>query len=1284
MKNALDRFYKWFLLFFTTTIILFAVLINIARFVTPWCEKHSSHFESWASKVLHHPVQINHVQASWQGFNPSFSFEHVIITDANYHRPLLKIQHLSVAINLFQSLMQWRLVPGRVTLSGAELDIHNTQQQGFHVNGVVAHQPKNELSSLGTMKQVVGWFLNQSDIQIKKINIIYFSKSGKKATIKNLNLHLSDSIMKHQLVGDALVGDQTPVHFVFDFKDNYLNVDHLNAKFYVKVDGLDLSQELIANKLVQTIPTIKDIQGKLSFESWVKVGNGKLRSIQVLLHGQQCSWDSESNKKSSKLHDINANLYWKKGANGWRLIVNKLNLRLNGLLLNEHDFGLRVIDTGKQRGWLIKTTLLDLAEIREIANVLGKGKVIKQKLLQYASSGELRNLRLFINKQSAKKPRYFLDTAFDHLNFNGLPYIYRGRNLSGTLHYSPMSGKLLLQSPNSLVELKKIINHEFKFRHLNLEMSWKNSSHGVIVNANHLFFDDGNISCRGIGKVNIPLNQSPIFDINSHFQLQDVSKIRDYIPQRIINIALKNWLESAFLKGSLQHGRFALKGSLADYPFIDRQGDFFASAEVNGLQLHFLNKWPKLSDLSAQVIFHNDKLRVEASHGRIAENPLTNVVANIPNLRKPVLSVSGHSNSNLNDLLGFVHKVPLNLSQRLNSIKGYGATALDISLNIPLSNASRNTTVAGRLSMKNTSIDFTNARIPLSHVNGIINFKNKSVSSQNLQALLFGQSIFGRIETTNVDTSRTALQVTIGGELSVDMVQNYLHLPSLKWLSGTTPFRAILRVPDNTADRNSSLNLTSDLVGVKINSPKPFGKQVAQSRLLNLYVDISHNGIVKTKINYSQILQAALMKSFISDKKSHINGEIHLGVGEANYQKKSGIIITGSLNNFNWSQWKKILFNYQKSNSPSTKLSTNIRSISLNIKDFNSGVLKLFHLKVSAFHNRNGWLAYIDNSSIKGNFLIPKNKNTPCQGRFEKLYLPKSKNLGKKWNPKDIPPIDLQIQDFHYGNYSYGRINLKLMKKGNDLFIDKFEVLNPSFSIHTFGSCLSYRNSPITQMRGTFSSHNLGDFLRNWNLSTVLDGGEGAANFELSWRGAPYQFEPKKLSGNVELKFRHGRILQIAENAQPELGIGRLLNLLSLQSLPELPLKIIHLTKHGFEFNLFRGGIHLNHGVISTSNLSVVGGIAWVRIKGMFGFSKKNYDFYLQIIPNVTSSLPLIVAIAGGPLAGAIAWLANRILAPHLGKAAEINYHIVGTLTHPKVTQLPLPERTSVLKSVKK
>ena len=54
----------------------------------------------------------------------------------------------------------------------------------------------------------------------------------------------------------------------------------------------------------------------------------------------------------------------------------------------------------------------------------------------------------------------------------------------------------------------------------------------------------------------------------------------------------------------------------------------------------------------------------------------------------------------------------------------------------------------------------------------------------------------------------------------------------------------------------------------------------------------------------------------------------------------------------------------------------------------------------------------------------------------------------------------------------------------------------------------------------------------------------------------------------------------------------------------------------------------------------------------------------MSILPIVTASIPTIVALAGGEVAGAVAWVANQIIEQSVSKMALRTYHFAGRIDH--------------------
>ncbi|MBT8506364.1 hypothetical protein B1F79_01525 [Coxiella-like endosymbiont of Rhipicephalus sanguineus] len=220
-----------------------------------------------------------------------------------------------------------------------------------------------------------------------------------------------------------------------------------------------------------------------------------------------------------------------------------------------------------------------------------------------------------------------------------------------------------------------------------------------------------------------------------------------------------------------------------------------------------------------------------------------------------------------------------------------------------------------------------------------------------------------------------------------------------------------------------------------------------------------------------------------------------------------------------------------------------------------------------------------------------------------RFYLPqKMKDNQMKWDPKSLPSMDLTINDFRYGKNVLGKLIMQTSKIKTGLNIDNFTATGPLFYIKAAGKWQHKKNQTETQLAGQFVSSNLGTLLKKWGITKALEGGKGRADFSLQWPGSPDQFVAAPLNGDIKINFYQGRVTELIEGAESELGFGRLLNLFSLQSLPKLPINLANFSKKGFAFNLFKGNFSLSKGVARTKDASLVGDIAWIQIKGLLVF----------------------------------------------------------------------------------
>ncbi len=176
----------------------------------------------------------------------------------------------------------------------------------------------------------------------------------------------------------------------------------------------------------------------------------------------------------------------------------------------------------------------------------------------------------------------------------------------------------------------------------------------------------------------------------------------------------------------------------------------------------------------------------------------------------------------------------------------------------------------------------------------------------------------------------------------------------------------------------------------------------------------------------------------------------------------------------------------------------------------------------------------------------------------------------------------------------------------------------------------------------------------------TIKGGDGTLTGQLHWPGSPHEFNPAGMNGNFQLTMNKGQILKV----QP--GVGRLLGLLSLQSLPRrLTLDFRDLFSNGFAFDKIDATVKIDKGVMRSDNFVMSGPAADVNIKGETNLQKETQHLTVKVLPHISDSLSL-AALAGGPLAGAVAFLAQKILKDPLNKIASSEYEIIGTWDNPQ------------------
>ena len=105
----------------------------------------------------------------------------------------------------------------------------------------------------------------------------------------------------------------------------------------------------------------------------------------------------------------------------------------------------------------------------------------------------------------------------------------------------------------------------------------------------------------------------------------------------------------------------------------------------------------------------------------------------------------------------------------------------------------------------------------------------------------------------------------------------------------------------------------------------------------------------------------------------------------------------------------------------------------------------------------------------------------------------------------------------------------------------------------------------------------------------------------------------------------------------------------------------------GFSFDEAKGTMRFENGTSHTDDMLLSSTAAKITIVGSTDLVAETFDYEFAVQPGVSKTLPVIGAIAGGPIGAAAGLALQALLRDALGEAAEARYTIQGTWDEPLI-----------------
>ncbi|MCX7628218.1 MAG: YhdP family protein [Methylophilaceae bacterium] len=1243
-------------LLWAAVIIVASTVLALRYYVLPHAKDYRDAIAHYASQAVGQRVTIGDIEAGWDGMHPYLDLYKVVLHDAQ-NRPVLRLDHVATRLSWLSMLLaEPRL--SELYIDQPNLLIRRAQNGEIFVAGISLNAP--------TRPEFFDWLLRQSRITVDNATVIWQDdmRQAPPLSFNHLTLVISsppwESLLGHHRFGlraTPSAGASAPLDLrgnvwgksIADFKQ-------WHGTLYVRLDGTDLAGW---RRWVDYPFDLTEGYGATQF--WLDFANGRVHRVTADVRLADARLNLGSSASETRLQALSGRVIWKKLGDGQEIQGSQLQLATpSGFSIQHGTLKIRSRLSGTREVIEGEAAIddIELESFAPFSTTLPLGPALHARLATLAPKGRLEKTRFSWTGNRNTIHTYQLTSHFTGLGIQASDGIPGFNNLAGTLQASEKDGTLTVDARNAMLDLKGILRWPIPADQLSGRVRWETREGTTHVQISRLAIANPHIRGTLEASYRYNGNKGGYLDLTGNFGQADGRYAKFYYPL-VLDRETLDWLDTSILNGRGENVNVVIKGYLDDFPFADgKNGEFKVSARIADGVLDYANGWPKIDGIQLDMLFQGNRMDLNVSRGRIYGAQISRAKISIPVLDAdhPVLQIQGELQTSIPDALKFIANSPVStaidhLTDGLHA-NGKGKVVLDIALPLDKPETAR---IKGSFIMAADTLTGADDFPPLEAVEGRLDFTENTLQAKNVSASLYGEPVLINLEAG----SGGLLRATASGRIGESGIRQIFRHPLFSKISGTTDWEADILVRNHLAN----VVIHTQLVGLSSSLPPPFNKAAAESIPLRLERQQKNEREELWNIDYGGLVNAKLLYGTTRSKSVFERGEIRFA-GDAQLPTQRGLFVSGKLAALDWDQWSTLLDGLDT--SPSQDAST----VNFAGADLDIGVWDVFGRRINALRLavkpvENGWTARLQSNEINGDVLWQNQGKGKLLARLKTFTIP-SPAPAKLSEPseadprRDYPALDIVAEEFVAKNKKLGRLELLATPQGEDWSIDRLHIGNPESTLNATGKWHSWKSRPSTDLTLDWEIDDVGKTLERFGYPNTIKGGTANLAGQINWPGSPNEFTPAALNGNLSLEAKRGQFLKM----QP--GVGRLLGILSLQALPRrLLFDFRDVFNEGFAFDSISANIKIERGVMQSKNFRMEGPAAQVQISGETHLEKETLSLRVKVTPRVSDTVSL-AALAGGPVAGAAAFVAQKILRDPLNKLVSYEYDIGGTWDDPQ------------------
>lgn len=1191
----------WYLLL--VAVIGLALYVGAGRMVLANADALRAPLLALLNDRLPFTLEVEQLSGRMRGLDVAVSFRGLRLSGATPGATPLRVSSGELYLAPLRSLLSGTPRARVLRLRGMDLALRQDASGRFSLEGLAVGSTDVELLLRDLLNSLDDLYLQQVNLQ--RLDPLGTSQRG------GLELSLLRVGESRTLDASLTLAADSQLTLHAEGVGNPLDTSSWRGDVYARVRSAEVG--VVLDWLPAALPV--SARGELSAEGWLLREAGRsdlalrLDGGPITLVDGEASWRLPLSSLS-----MNANLA--QTGTGWRLHASELLLEQAGRQwqLPRAQFELEgdVLD--------VRTGALQFDGVEALIGSLpGTPPGLAEALSTLRPRGYLQSLQLRLDDIHAPASGWSFSALVERAaldSWRGAPAV---RGATAFVSLGPGGGSVTVDSRDLELALPRVYQNPLRYTDVLGRLALRWDEGGVFLRSGLLSAIGEEGTTRALLALRLPRDRAlhpvgPEMDLLVGLRDSSVEYRAKYLPFTLPD-SLQRWLNRSVVDGHVAAGGFVWRGSLRPRNFQHLSVQLYF--DLSDTELLFDPAWPPLEQFSGQVLVSDRDVSVWGSTASIAGNQLAQLTAESWADGQGVqwLELGLRGSGEAGAALELVNASPLSTLSRgaLSDWQAVGTHESRLELQLPLLSGSRPTRIALSTTLDNARLAIEPGALVIENVQGALRYQqDRGFSGSALNGTLWGEALSLAVKDAPLGGAHT---IELGGRVRPAALSQWLALPLDQLARGSAAVSGQLVLSPDAAPR---LELNSDLLGVGLQLPEPWGKNAALSSPLSV---VSTLGAEQTTVDLSldralslQVLLAGgeLRDGVLQFESPWLQGSLHIG-GQR-------LLLV---------DWLDIHALGERLRGLSPATSTE-RRVSARWFDRLAALpaMDVHVLELRREGSPIGELAFHFDSDPQAIYA------DALRGQLLGLRTIEEDEGGVLRWARVVPAQTGRAGSEQASGAGAGESSSTVAGNAADA---------------AWSSSLSL----------ALGFADLGQSLDDLGYPRSLETAQGRARVNFSWPGAPTDFSLSSLQGSLQLSARNGRLLTVDTGSTDALKMVSLLNLTEI--LQGLSLA-----------NVFDTGVPFERGDVSV--LFEQGRLLIPRLRldsamSAFAFSgTTDLDTVageLVVTLPVASNLPWVAALAGGLPAAAGVFVVSKVFEKQVNRMASGVYTVSGALREP-------------------